>query len=88
VVDAATFEKRRAAFHRDLQEQFFSAWRVVGTERHTVRSGESLWVLTQKRRNLPVWLLRQYNPDVNLEELRPGTELTLPLLEATGGQAG
>lgn len=87
-VNATEFERRRRAYHRQLQEQFFTSWRVVSTERLTVRPGETLWGLTQKRGNVPVWLLRQYNPDVNLENLKPGTELTWPTLEAVGAPAG
>jgi len=31
---------------------------------------------------LPAWLLQQYNPDVDFAELRPGTQIMLPRVEA------
>ena len=37
----------------------------------------------QKYQNLPIWLLRQYNPDIDFDDVRPGTELTLPLVETS-----
>ena len=48
-----------------------------------MRRGESLWVIAQRYQNLPIWLLRQYNPDVDFDDVRPRTELTLPLVETT-----
>jgi membrane-bound lytic murein transglycosylase D len=50
-----------------------------------VRPGESIWLLAQTRFNVPIWLLRQYNPDVDLGEVRPGTQLVIPHLEAVQG---
>jgi membrane-bound lytic murein transglycosylase D len=47
-----------------------------------VRSGDSVWILSQKRYNVPIWLLRQYNPDVDLEALKPGTTIVIPKVEA------
>ncbi len=87
-VTAREFEDKRATYHKQLQETFFAQFRIVGSEAHTVRSGESIWVLAQRRFNVPIWLLRQYNPDVDLGDVRPGTELVIPHLEAvTNGAA-
>lgn len=88
-VTAREFEDKRTTYHRQLQETFFAEYRIVGSEMHIVRSGESLWVLAQRKYNVPIWLLRQYNPDVDLGDVRPGTELVIPQLEAVtnGAQA-
>jgi len=85
-VDAATFEERRARFHRQLQDDFFQHYRIAGQERYRLKSGESLWTLTQ-RTSVPVWLLRQYNPETDFTTVRIGTEVVLPKIEtraATG----
>jgi membrane-bound lytic murein transglycosylase D len=79
------FEARRAEYHRALQEAFFTQFRIQGTSEHVIKRGESVWVLAQQRYNIPIWLLRQYNPDLDLGELRPGARLVIPLVEATGG---
>ena len=50
---------------------------------HVIRSGESIWVLAQQRYNIPIWLLRQYNPDLDLGSIRPGTKLVIPIVEST-----
>ncbi|HEX7114530.1 MAG TPA: LysM peptidoglycan-binding domain-containing protein [Steroidobacter sp.] len=75
------FEARRIDYHRRLQEEFFARFRIKATKTHVIRSGESVWVLAQQRYNVPIWLLRQYNPDVDLGSIRPGTKLIIPVLE-------
>jgi membrane-bound lytic murein transglycosylase D len=80
-VDAGAFEARRVAYHRAVQAQYFDAHRIAGSETHTVRAGESVWMLARSRDDLPLWLLRQYNPDLDLANLRPGTQLTIPVVE-------
>ncbi len=85
-VDAATFEERRARFHRQLQDDFFQHYRIAGQERYRLKSGESLWTLTQ-RTSVPVWLLRQYNPETDFTTVRIGTEIVLPKIETRGAAA-
>jgi membrane-bound lytic murein transglycosylase D len=77
------FEARRMEYHRQLQEVFFTQFRIKDTATHVVRRGESIWVLAQQRYNIPIWLLRQYNPDLDLGDIRPGTKLVIPIVEPT-----
>ncbi|HXQ63309.1 MAG TPA: LysM peptidoglycan-binding domain-containing protein [Steroidobacteraceae bacterium] len=85
-VDAATFEERRARFHHELQDEFFQRFKIVGHDRHRMKSGESLWTLTH-RTNVPVWLLRQYNPETDFTTVRVGTEIVLPKVESVAASA-
>jgi membrane-bound lytic murein transglycosylase D len=82
-VTAAIFEERRSRFHRELQDEFFQRFRITGQDRYRLKPGESLWTLTQ-RTNVPVWLLRQYNPETDFTTVRIGTEIVLPRIESTG----
>ncbi len=77
------FEARRMEYHRQLQEVFFTQFRIKDTATHVVRSGESIWVIAQQRYNIPIWLLRQYNPDLDFGDIRPGTKLVIPVVEPT-----
>jgi membrane-bound lytic murein transglycosylase D len=79
------FEARRSAYHRELQEAFFTEFRISGDTTHVIQRGESIWVLAQQRYNIPIWLLRQYNPDVDLGSLKPGTKLVIPMVEPVNG---
>jgi membrane-bound lytic murein transglycosylase D len=79
-IDAATFEQRRQAYQQSTQEAFFHAHQITDTLEHIVKPGESLWVLALRRYRVPVWLVRQFNPDLNLDRVRPGTVVTFPAL--------
>ena len=79
-VSPEEFERRRVEYQRQTQEAFFLANQVTDTLEHVVRSGESLWVLALRRYQVPVWLLRQYNPDLDLDRVMPGTVVKFPRL--------
>ena len=83
-VDQETFEARRVAWHRAEQDRFFRGNVIDGVVEHTVKSGESVWILALRRYDVPVWLLRQYNPELDLHNVRPGTMLKFPVLKAPG----
>lgn len=76
------FEARRIDHHRALQGRFFDRYEISGTTLHVTRRGESLWLLSRKKYQVPLWLLRQYNPDLSLQELQAGTQITIPKLKA------
>lgn len=81
-VDARTFEQRRIAHQQDMQEAFFLAYQITDTLDHIVRPGESLWVLALRHYRVPVWLVRQFNPDLDLDQVQPGTIVKFPELRA------
>jgi membrane-bound lytic murein transglycosylase D len=86
-VDRAKFESTRTAYHQQMQDDFFATHRIIGSETRKVQSGDSIWVIAQKRVNLPIWLLRQYNPDVDFEALKPGMSIAIPKIEPVSGSA-
>jgi membrane-bound lytic murein transglycosylase D len=83
--DAATFEGLRAAWHREQQDVFFRDYRITGVREHVVENGESVWVLALRRYDVPVWLFRQYNPELDLHRVRKGTRLNFPVLVSNSG---
>ena len=85
-VTAAQFVAARRDYHRHLQETFFAAHRIAGTASYQLKRGDSLWTVAQKNGELPVWLVAQYNPDVNFADVRAGTALTLPQVVAINRQ--
>jgi len=87
-VDKELFETRRVAYQTERQESFFKAFQIDEVVEHTVRSGESLWLLAAREYEVPVWLLRQYNPDVNLDRVRPGAVIRFPRLKSIQGDVG
>ena len=85
-VSAADFEAARRDYHRQQQETFFAGHRISGTENYVVKKGESLWIIAQQHADLPVWLVAEYNPDVDFGDVRPGTSIALPRVEAINRQ--
>ncbi len=81
-VTPGQFEATRRDYHQHLQEDYFAAHRIAGTENYSVKRGDSLWVIAQQHGDLPVWLVTQYNPDVDFSDVRPGTTITLPQVAA------
>jgi len=77
-VSAEQFAAARREYHHHLQEEYFAAHRIAGTENYAVKRGDSLWVIAAQHADLPVWLVAQYNPDVDFNDMRPGTVITLP----------
>jgi membrane-bound lytic murein transglycosylase D len=84
-VSRETFEQIRRDYHAKMQGEYFAQHRIAGTEVYIVRRGDSLWTMTQKFSNLPIWLLRQYNPDTDLSDLRAGTQVVMPRVEVLSG---
>ena len=75
------FEARRLRYHESIQEAFFADHRVAGTSSHVLRRGDTLWSLSRRHRSVPLWLLRQYNPQVDLTDLQPGVTITIPRVQ-------
>ena len=85
-VSAEQFEAARRDYHRQIQESFFAGHRIAGTENYVVKKGESLWIIAQRHADVPVWLVAEYNPGVDFADVRPGTSIALPRVEAINRQ--
>jgi membrane-bound lytic murein transglycosylase D len=86
-VDAATFEERRRMYQQQRQDEFFAAYQIEDVASHVIKPGESLWVLAERTYKVPVWLLRQYNPDLNLDRVTPGIVVKFPKLRMVDSDA-
>ncbi len=80
-VSREEFERRRTAYQKDIQQDFFMGRQIQGTREHVVRRGDSLWELTQQQYEVPLWLLRQYNPELDPDRLQLGMVLVIPILK-------
>jgi membrane-bound lytic murein transglycosylase D len=79
-VEAKIFEDRRIAYHRAQQDSFFRRHVISGVTEHTIKVGESIWILALRKYDVPIWLFRQYNPGVDMHKVQPGTKIQIPLL--------
>jgi membrane-bound lytic murein transglycosylase D len=83
-VDAKTFEQRRIAYHRLQQDRFFRRHVITDVVEHEIRRGDSIWVVALRKYDVPLWLFRQYNPGLDLHQVRPGTRVQIPVLSDAG----
>lgn len=80
-VSRQDFEQFRLEFHRSMQEDFFAAYEVESTRDHKLEKGDTLWSLARQDEQIPMWLLIQYNPDVDFNALHPGTVVMIPRIQ-------
>jgi membrane-bound lytic murein transglycosylase D len=84
-VDAESFENLRTAYHRQQQDSFFRNHRITGVKEHTIKRNESVWILSLRQYDVPIWLFRQYNPALDLHNVSPGTRVQFPVLVSDDG---
>jgi len=84
-VKQKTFMQRRLEFMRSIEEDFYQTFFVDGVQLHRLRQGESVWELANAIYEIPYWLIIKYNPGVNLNDLRTGDEIIIPIIRTNKG---
>ncbi|MDP2379127.1 MAG: LysM peptidoglycan-binding domain-containing protein, partial [Pseudohongiella sp.] len=79
------FELRRRQFHLAAQESFFRQYRIADVNRHQLAANESIDVLARQRYSVPLWLLRQYNPNLDFTRVRVGQTIVFPIVARVDG---
>jgi membrane-bound lytic murein transglycosylase D len=80
-VSKAEFELKRREYHAALQSDFFIHYRIKGVEEYQVKPNDNIGMIARKRYATPIWLLRQYNPDLDFNSLQIAQKIIFPLLE-------
>jgi len=80
-VNIAEFERTRRAFHSNLQGEFFSNYRIQGVESYQIKRNDNIGTIARNRYSTPIWLLRQYNPELDFNRIQIGQQIVFPLLE-------
>ena len=80
VVSAEEFQRKRVEYHMELLEDFFEAYSIEDEQQLTIKRGESLWRLCVKENDVPLWLVALYNPGTDIHSLKPGDNLTIPVI--------
>ena len=77
----ASFEENRFDFHQELQEDFFNSYQVVGFTSYRVKNGDTIWELCRKQFEVPLWLMKKYNENLNYTHLELASSLQVPILK-------
>ena len=83
---AHEFEENRYEYHKRLQEDFFSAYRISDLQPYRVMHGDNLWSLCLEKFDIPMWLLKNCNPEVDFAALHLRQKLMVPTIEKSGGE--
>lgn len=80
-VNIAEFELKRREFHSTLQQEFFSSYRIQGVEQYQIKRNDNIGAIARNRYSTPIWLLRQYNPELDFNRIQIGQQIAFPLVE-------
>jgi membrane-bound lytic murein transglycosylase D len=80
--DTKAFESKRKKFHTRIQNRFFTNHHIVDVKDHPLADGDNLWELSTQTYRVPLWLLRQYNPDLAFDSvLSLSSSLRVPVVQ-------
>ena len=75
------FSEARATETRERVERYLSRrGGLVGDDSYEVRTGDSAWRIARRGGRLPLWVVQAYNPETDLETIKPGDTLVLPVV--------
>ena len=80
------FEENRYEFHKRLQEDFFSVYHISELQPYLVKRGDTLWNLCLEKFDIPMWLLKNCNPEIDFADLSIRQKLVVPLIEKSTEQ--
>jgi hypothetical protein len=75
------FEETRLEYHKKIQEDFFSFYDIETVQLYRLQKGDNVWTLCNDRFEMPVWLLKKYNPTVDFSDLRWAQKLVIPVIK-------
>jgi membrane-bound lytic murein transglycosylase D len=75
------FEETRLEYHKKIQEDFFSFYEIESVQLYRLQKGDNIWTLCNDTFEMPVWLLKKYNPTVDFADLRWLQKLVVPVIK-------
>ncbi|MEA1933437.1 MAG: transglycosylase SLT domain-containing protein [Thermodesulfobacteriota bacterium] len=78
---AEEFEEKRYEFHKEVEEDFFVAYRVHRVRTYEIRKGDNIWTLCRAEFDMPFWLVKKYNPALDFNSLMPDQKIQIPVVE-------
>ncbi|MFA5905922.1 MAG: LysM peptidoglycan-binding domain-containing protein [Desulfobacula sp.] len=79
-VTAQAFEEKRYEFHKEMEEDFFSNFSIQGVETYEIKNGDNIWRLCENELEIPLWLLKTYNPDINFNSIQLKQKIKYPII--------
>ena len=64
-----------------IEEDFYGRYKVADVKQKTVKHGENLCDLCNGQDQLPLWLFKKYNKQLDLDKIMPGVAVWIPVIE-------
>ena len=74
------FEELRYEFHKEIEEDFFESFSILGIDTYEVKTGDNIWNLSLNELEIPFWLIKKYNPQINFNSLKLSQKIKYPIL--------
>ena len=75
------FEETRFEYHKKIQEDFFNFYEIESEQLYQLKKGDNVWTICNDIFEMPVWLLKLYNPKVDFNDLRLSQNLVIPVIK-------
>lgn len=82
------FEENRYEYHKEIEEDFFAAYAVDKLMTYRIEQGDNIWTLCREKFDLPFWLLKKYNPEMDFSHLVVSQPLVIPVVSRIGDESG
>lgn len=86
-VSSAEFELKRRQYHLEEQQEFFRQYRIANVDEYKVSANDNIGNLARRKYSVPMWLLQQYNPDLNFRQVQIGQTVVFPVLAPVSADA-
>ena len=81
---AVAFDQAREVFAADRLDRYLTGrGGLLGVTPYAVHTGETAWEIARDQAGIPTWVLSEFNRGVDLNRLRIGERLQLPVLGDT-----
>ncbi len=74
------FEENRLKHHQRIIDGFLASHSISGVDNRVLRSGQTIWNISGDDGAAPMWLLAMYNQDKELDKLKPGEVIRVPIV--------
>jgi len=86
-VRAAEVELKRRQYHLEEQQEFFRQYRIENVDEYKVAKNDNIANLARRKYSVPMWLLQQYNPELNFRQVQIGQTVVFPVLAPVPAQS-
>ena len=80
--DRDKFEELRYEYHKEMEEDFFESYSIAGVDTYEIKNGDTIWSLCFNELEIPMWLLKKYNPTMDFNKLQPLEKILYPLVSS------